>query len=185
MCNRCMLGLAVVAMLIAGVPRAIATDSPFDNDSPVGIPRPPDLSAPVQTNVRPKPKAAEEPVSANPLWGIPLKALSVTRSRPLFRPSRRPPAAVVAAPVHETVKSAPPPAAPERPQLRLVGVVAGASDDGFAVFISSTTHDIIPLKTGEGHGGWILRSVKRREAVLEKGQQTVVIKLPQAMGTQK
>ena len=37
--------------------------------------------------------------SGNPLWAIPLRALTVTRDRPIFSPSRRPPAAaVIAAP---------------------------------------------------------------------------------------
>src|SRR4051794_9583272 len=41
----------------------------------------------------PGPAGANEP-SGNPLWAIPLKSLSFTRERPLFTPSRRPPAPV-------------------------------------------------------------------------------------------
>lgn len=44
---------------------------------------------------------------ANPLWAIPLKQLSNTRERPIFSPSRRPPAPAVAGP--------PPPAAVRSP----------------------------------------------------------------------
>ena len=36
--------------------------------------------------------AAERPLSANPLWGMPVKQFSVSRERPIFLPSRRPPA---------------------------------------------------------------------------------------------
>jgi general secretion pathway protein N len=118
---------------------------------------------------------AEPPVSGNPLWAIPLGSLTATRERPIFLPSRRPPA-VAAAPV-EPPKSAPPPAEPERPALRLLGIVTGTTE-GFAIFISDTTRNIIRLKTGEGHEGWILRSVKAREAVLEKNRRSAVIELP-------
>ncbi|MGH7880153.1 MAG: hypothetical protein ACREQD_11750 [Candidatus Binataceae bacterium] len=76
---------------------------------------------------------------------------------------------------------APPPPEPERPALSLIGVVAGASD-GFAVFTDETTHGIVRLKTGEGHDGWILRSVSGREAVLEKNRRTALIGLPAPTG---
>ena len=35
---------------------------------------------------------AERVLSANPLWAMPIKQFSVTRDRPIFLPSRRPPA---------------------------------------------------------------------------------------------
>ncbi len=123
--------------------------------------------------------------SANPLWAIPLGTLSATRERPLFSPSRRAPAppAVPAVRV-EPVKPVYVPMEPEKPQLSLVGIVSGISD-GYAVFLSATTHDIVRLKLGEGHEGWILRSVKGREAVLEKNHQTAVIGLPTSEDIQK
>src|SRR6201995_4331257 len=43
------------------------------------------------------PAEPERPLSANPLWAIPLTKLSGTRDRPIFSPSRRPPPPVVAA----------------------------------------------------------------------------------------
>jgi hypothetical protein len=124
------------------------------------------------------------PTSANPLWAIPLGSLTATRQRPIFSPSRRVPAPAVAAAPVEPVKPAFVPIEPERPQLTLVGVVTGISD-GFAVFLNVTTHDIIRLKLGEGHDGWVLRSVKGREAVLEKNHQTAVIGLPALEDDQK
>ena len=62
--------------------------------------------------------------------------------------------------------------------------LTGATD-GFAIFVSDTTRDIIRLKTGEGHEGWILRSVKAREAVLEKNRRSAVIELPPPTGDRK
>ncbi len=120
-----------------------------------------------------------EPVlRGNPLWGIPLESLRATREHPLFSPSRRPPTPAVIAPAAEPVKVAAPPPEPERPPLNLLGVVVGAND-GYAVFMNTATHDIISLRTGEGHDGWILQSVKGHEAVLEKNHRTAVMSLPQ------
>ena len=121
-------------------------------------------------------------MSGNPLWVIPRESLTATRERPIFRPSRRPPPpALAAAPV---APQSPPPAPEVQPALRLLGVVIGATE-GFAVFISETTQNIIRLKTGEGHEGWILRSVKAREAVLEKNHRSAVIELPLPMADGK
>jgi general secretion pathway protein N len=129
--------------------------------------------------------AADVPAVANPLWGIPLTSLTATRDRPLFTPSRRPPAPVVPpTAIVEPPKTVAVPVESEKPPLSLVGIVAGTAD-GFAVFISNSTRDIVRLKTGEGHEGWILRSVQGREAVLEKNRRTAVLGLPPPTGDQK
>jgi general secretion pathway protein N len=116
--------------------------------------------------------------TGNPLWAIPLSTLTATRDRPIFLPSRRAPAPAVAnAPV--VVAPPPPssPAEPEQPPLILVGAIAGESE-GFAVFLDQATHNVVRLKTGQDHQGWLLRSVKGREATLEKNKQTTVLALP-------
>jgi general secretion pathway protein N len=147
-------------------------------DDSVDVPGAPRLG------IEPIAPAPEPAVTGNPLWGIPLKSLTATRERPIFLPSRRPPAPAVAAAPVEPPKPPPPPAEPERPALRLLGIVTGTTD-GFAIFVSDTTRDIIRLKTGEGHEGWILRSVKAREAVLEKNRRSAVIELPPPTGDRK
>ena len=38
---------------------------------------------------------------------------------------------------------------------------------------------LIRLRTGQDHLGWVLRSVKGREATLEKNQQSTTLELPQ------
>ena len=176
-------GMAVTAYMLASVTGnlALAANNPIDFD-----PRSDAADAPGTPGLGAQPVApAEKPISGNPLWGIPLNSLRATRERPLFLPSRRPPApAVVAGPHVEPVKPAPIPAEPERPALSLVGVVTGTTD-GFAVFTDQTTHDIVRLKTGEGHNGWILRSVNGRETVLEKNHRTSVIGLPIPTGDPK
>src|SRR5579862_8527183 len=90
---------------------------------------PPDVTA----------KPPETPtVAANPLWAIPLSALAATRNRPLFTPSRRPPAPAVAAapPPPPRPPPPPPPAVIEHPNLTLVGIVVG-ENEGVAVFIDT------------------------------------------------
>jgi hypothetical protein len=66
---------------------------------------------------------------------------------------------------------------PQHPNLTLVGTVAG-ENEGVAVFIDTTTRDAVRLRTGEGHSGWILQSVERRTATLQKGDQTETLALP-------
>jgi len=124
-------------------------------------------------------KAAQEHAQiGNPLWAIPLGSLSITRDRPIFTPSRRPPApAVISVPRPVQPKIVVRPAEPEHPNLILIGTVVGETE-GIGVFMDQTTRGLVRLKTGEGHAGWILRSVKSREATLEKAQQEETLSLP-------
>jgi hypothetical protein len=128
---------------------------------------------------RATPTAKPETVpSGNPLWGIPLRQLSATVARPLFAPSRRPPPPVVAN-VNRAPPASPPPkpAEPEKPQLSLVGTVA-TGEAGIGIFLEQGGKNVLHLKTGGNHKGWILRTVQRREVVLEKGSETAVLSLP-------
>lgn len=164
---------ATAAVLMAGTAGlGLAANIPASFD-----PRHDPARAPGAIGAEPAPAGA--PGVANPLWGVPLTSLNATRQRPIFLPSRRPPTpAVPAAVIKEQL---PPAAEPDRPPLSLVGIVTGPTD-GFAVFVSDTTRDIVRLRTGEGHEGWILRSVQRREAVLERNQRKTVIELPAPKG---
>ncbi len=89
-------------------------------------------AAPAQVVTAPAAPAPppERPLSANPLWGIPLTALSGTRDRPIFSSSRRPPAPAVAPAAVPKVVAAAKPREPERPPLSLVGTIA-SGDEGF------------------------------------------------------
>jgi general secretion pathway protein N len=124
---------------------------------------------------RAQPATSEIP-SGNPLWAIPLKELSATRERPIFSPSRRAPAPVVA-----TAPNVPPqpakPVEPERPQLSLVGTIAG-DNESFGIFLDRSVNTVLRLKLGEAHKGWVLREVRSREIVLEKGDKTATLALP-------
>lgn len=132
------------------------------------------------------PRSTDEPATANPLWGIPLASLTATRDRPLFLPTRRAPAPAVPSVTPTQVKpiAAPAPAAPEKPEFSLVGVIAGAAD-GIAIFTDDTSRDVFRLRTGEAYNGWILRSVRGREAVLEKNQQNAILEIPSPGGSSR
>ena len=136
-------------------------------------------AAPAQVVVAP---AAPAPAparaqSANPLWAIPLSALSGTRERPIFSSSRRPPPAVAPAPAPKLI-AAPKPREPERPQLSLVGTVSNG-EEGIGIFLDQSTKAALRLRVGENYQGWNLQSVQGREVILEKDQQGIVLALPQ------
>jgi hypothetical protein len=148
---------------------------------PGALDQPPSNIVPAPVEIVPnaveRPQRPDGP-SGNPLWAIPLSSLTATRERPLFLPTRRAPAPAVAGPVAVAAPPPPPPPAePESPQLMLVGAIASETE-GIAVFLDPATNNIIRLKTGQDHDGWVLRSVKGREATLQKNQQTTTLALP-------
>ncbi len=134
--------------------------------------------ATINLDQKPAKAALERGPIGNPLWALPIGSLSITPDRPLFTPSRRPPAPAVAAPPPVVQpKVAARPAEPEHPNLTLIGTVVGETE-GLAVFLDRGTQGFVRLKTGEEHSGWILRSVKPRAATLEKHDQTETLSLP-------
>lgn len=121
--------------------------------------------------------AVERPLSANPLWAMPVKQFSVTRERPIFLPSRRPPAPPSTVTVAKVI-APPKPKEPEQPQLSLVGTIA-SDEDRFGIFIDQATKAVLRLRVGEDFQGWKLQSVNGREVALQKNQQSFVVTLPQ------
>ena len=119
-----------------------------------------------------------QPGQGNPLWTIPLESLRETRDRPLFSATRRPPPPVVAeAPKVSAPVAAPQPAAPEKPQVTLVGVVHGPSTD-LVVLVDETDKSLVRLRVGQSVRGWIVHGLDARAATLEKAQQQVKLELP-------
>ena len=116
--------------------------------------------------------------TGNPLWAVPLQALSATRDRPIFSPSRRPPSS-------PAVAEAPPPAPltstksrePDRPALSILGTVVGGSDS-IGVFIEDANKNVVRLHAGQDYAGWVLRAIGRREAKFEKGTTMATLTLP-------
>jgi general secretion pathway protein N len=106
---------------------------------------------------------------------VPLSKLSMTRDRPIFSPSRRPPPPAALPVIARQVAPAKP-AEPEQPPLILVGTVAGG-DSGIAVFVEQSTENTIRLRVNESHQGWILRSIQGREVTLLKERNASVLAL--------
>ncbi|MBV9429170.1 MAG: general secretion pathway protein GspN [Bradyrhizobiaceae bacterium] len=124
--------------------------------------------------------AKAEPRGGNPLWAIPVSALSETQARPLFSPSRRPPAAPVLASLASSPAKPPPPRKPEpdHPMLTLLGTIVGDSVE-IGVFADEASHDVIRLKAGDTHDGWTLSSVVDRSAFFQKeGYPAATLALP-------
>ena len=175
--------VAAMCSIMLGHALASVTDTlgaPDNNDADPTMPRAvslPQVSATIDIS------STDQVSRGNPLWGIPIEAMHATRERPLFSPSRRPPMpAVISAPVAAAKPAAPPP--PPEPTLSLLGIVQG-NGEGYAVFINTTTHDIVRVKTGEGEDGWVLRSVSGRKAVIERNDRTEVLELPPITGVSK
>jgi hypothetical protein len=110
----------------------------------------------------PAPHGKTQPAAAavSPLAAQPLDRFSATRDRPLFSPTRRPPApppvaAAVAAP------TAAPPAPP--PNVVLLGVVMDG-DDAHAVV--RTGPKILRVRIGDEIGGWKVGQIEARKLVL-------------------
>lgn len=135
------------------------------------------------TEVKPRQNNVRGPQAGNPLWVIPLESLSSTRERPLFSPSRRPPAQAIAAPPPPKPRAAPP-VVPEQLQLTLVGTVVGGNDH-IGVFLDNTTRNIVRLEVGQGVAGWTLRDVQSRTATFKKDQRQTMLELPSRNGRQE
>jgi general secretion pathway protein N len=174
-------GAVAASMCLAATPAALDSNTlqptfgaPGLEPAPPGFTLPPDTPDPLRPRLAIP--GAREP-RGNPLWGISVKSLTATRERPLFVPSRRPPPPAVAGPpAPPPVKAAPPPE-PDTPRLSLVGAIAGERE-GIGIFLDERTRDIVRLKTGENHLGWVLTSIKGREATLSKDRETVLLSLP-------
>ncbi|MGP9814537.1 hypothetical protein ACTZWT_23745 [Rhodopseudomonas sp. NSM] len=157
----------------AAVPPTVA--DPRTEMPPPGLTPPP----PPARAAAPAASTPAQRPSGNPLWGIPLRKLTASVARPLFAPTRRPPAAA------EVKATAPPPPPPppkpaekDKPQLVLLGTVAADSLTGIGLFIDRGDKSVVRLRTGENHNGWVLRSVAPRQVVLEKGDENAVLTLP-------
>ena len=180
---RLVIGFIAVALplrLAAATTTAITTDA-LD----AGLAEETRLSGPVTsspaepvTSVRVTPAVVpERPLSANPLWAIPLTKLSGTRDRPIFSPSRRPPPPLVAA---EPAQAPPPPPQKKEvqpPPLSLVGTIA-SDEESFGIFLDHATKQALRLRLGEDYQGWKLRAIQGRQVSMEKDQQTAVLTLP-------
>ncbi len=191
MMRRWVIGILVLALStyvgISASPAAVSNDALDDQaeGARLGAAASPIWTGPaapvVQVTVAPPPPVAPvagPTLSANPLWAMPLARFPVTRDRPIFSRSRRPPPSAAAPVIAPKVVALPKPMEPERPKLTLVGTIA-SDEEGFGIFVDQSTKAVLRLKVGEDFQGWKLRSVQGRETSLEKDQQVVTLALPQ------
>ena len=136
----------------------------------------------VKPLARPKVEPAKVLPSGNPLWSVPLSALTATQARPIFSASRRPPQPAVVAPAAEPAATRPPPVAQaEHPPLALIGAVVGAGE-AIAVFLDRTSQKVVRLRPGDSHGGWKLSGVESREVTFSKDNRTETLALKRQEG---
>lgn len=166
---------AVSAIALSAFAAISANDVPDDATSrpSVDVELHPTNAAPT----KPAPTKPERTTSGNPLWGIPLGSLSSTRERPIFSASRRAAPVAVSVPRSAPVKPIVRSPVPEHLNLTLVGTVVGAAES-IGVFLDQSTHIFVRLRAGQEHSGWIVRSIKGREASLEKDSRTETLSLP-------
>ena len=132
---------------------------------------------PGQVAPQPQKPSAEITTSVgNVVRAVPLSKLSLTRDRPIFSPSRRPPPPPVAMPVIAKPVERPKPAEPENPPLVLVGTVVG-EDSGIAVLVEQATENVVKLRVKESHQGWTLQSIQGREVTFQKDRKSSVLAL--------
>jgi general secretion pathway protein N len=116
----------------------------------------------------------------NPLWKVSLAELSNTRERPIFSFSRRPPVPPPP-PTHAAPVTVQPPVRPreaERPAVSLLGTVI-SSEVHIGVFLETATNNVVRLRVGEDHQGWVVRLIKAGAVTLVKdGEPDVVLVLP-------
>ena len=172
-------GWALLWTVLCGAAASAATSSRIDilpddaagtpaDSVDVGAMRP--IARPAQPVSKPVPRG-------NPLWSVPLSALTATQERPIFSASRRPPPrAVAASPVEEV--QAPPPKQVEAPPppLLLVGAVIGEGD-AIAILVNRFDQKIVRLRQGESLGGWSLTEVQPREVTFKQGDRSEVLAL--------
>jgi hypothetical protein len=169
-------GTALALMLAYGIVGAGMKDPfvAFAADSPERLPA---AAEPAHGRTASDPAGAIER-NGNPLWAVPLSSLSATRDRPMFSPSRRPPAPpsiLTSAP--QPSKPVTPPREAEHPPLALLGTIVSESLQ-IAIFFEEKTKMTTRLKTGEDYDGWVLRSVATREVEFKGPHRNAVLALP-------
>lgn len=174
-------GVAVLCAVLGIAETVAATSSRMDilpDDAASSV----DVGA-VRPIARPTPAASKLAPRGNPLWSVPLSALTATQDRPIFSATRRPPPRAVAATPAEVAHAPPPPKPAEAPPpLTLVGAVVGEGD-AIAILVNRTDQKVVRLRQGESLDGWSLISVQPREVTFRQGDRSEVLALQRPDGT--
>ncbi|WP_156528432.1 hypothetical protein [Bradyrhizobium stylosanthis] len=143
-------------------------------ESPVAL-------APVVSAAPSRSAVGREAMRGNPLWAVPLAALSDTNERPIFSASRRPPSPpAMSGPVANVPAPSPGPP-PAELRLVLVGTVVGG-DQSVGIFVDETSKAALRLKLDGDYQGWRLSSVHQREVTMVHGELTETLTFPKSGG---
>jgi general secretion pathway protein N len=110
-------------------------------------------------------------VLSNPILAQSIDSLSATRERPLFSPTRRPPAPPAAAAPVPIVRRADPAPPPSPPGVVLLGVVIGA-DIARAFLRFEPPDKTLRVEIGDDIGGWKVSRIEQHELVLSLGDRS-------------
>lgn len=177
-------GLAVLCAVLGIAGTMAATSSRVDilsDDAASSPAESVDVGA-VRPIARPVPATSKPAPRGNPLWSVPLSALTGTQERPIFSATRRPPPRAVAAAPIEEAHAPPPKPVDAPPPLMLVGAVVGEGD-AIAILVNRTDQKVVRLRQGESLGGWSLISVQPREVTFKQGDRSEVLALQRPDGT--
>jgi general secretion pathway protein N len=72
--------------------------------------------------------------------------------------------------------------APEKPGLTLIGTIVGPATS-LAMVKDPATQAVKRLREGEEASGWRLKTVTLRSIIVEKGEQSAVVGLPNRLDT--
>lgn len=179
-------GLAVLCAAALGIAETFAaTSSHVDilSDDVAGSPAESVDVGAVRPIARPAPVAIKPVPRGNPLWSVPLSALTATQERPIFSAMRRPPPRAVAGASVEEAHLPPPPKPVEAPPpLMLVGAVVGEGD-AIAILVNRNDQKVVRMRQGETLDGWSLTSVQPREVTFRQGDRSEVLALQRPDGT--
>ena len=131
----------------------------------------------LQPAAAPAPLIPDAPIKSNPLWSIPLSALSETRNRPLFNVTRRPPPETAAPAAGLSIPAEDKPAELEGPPFALMGTIL-SSKTRIAVLLDQATSQVTQLREGKMDSGWTAMSVGARSIVIRKGDSLKTLNLP-------
>lgn len=166
-----------VVLGTAGTTAATSSRTDVLSDDAVGSPAESVDVGTIRPIARPAQQAPGKPVPrGNPLWSVPISALTATQERPIFSALRRPAPRAVAATPAEEVYAPPPKPVEAPPPLLLVGAVVGEGD-AIAILIDRTDQKVVRLRQGESLGGWSLISVQPREVTFKQGERSEVLAL--------
>jgi general secretion pathway protein N len=111
-------------------------------------------------------------VLPNPIVAQSIGSLSATRERPIFSPTRRPPALPAAAPAPIVRRADPAPPSPP-PDVVLLGVVIGP-DTADALVHSESPDKTLRVRIGDDIGGWKVSRIEQHELVLSLADRSAI-----------